>query len=38
MRLPQSDASDEEWASYLETIRKNPGLDPDKGGTVPLLR
>lgn len=36
MTMPPSDASDEEWTTFLETIRNNPKLDPARGATVPL--
>ena len=35
MRLPAPDASDEDWAAFLESCRKNPRLEPP--GAVPLI-
>lgn len=37
MRLPAADASETEWAEFLESCRKNPRLDPQKHGAVPLI-
>jgi predicted phosphodiesterase len=37
MRLPKSDASEDDWADFLYLIQRNPGLDPAKGPTAPLL-
>ena len=37
MRLPEPSASDAEWSAFLETCRKNPHLDPNKGSSVPLI-
>ena len=37
MRLPDSEASDEEWLEFLRTLKANPGLDPALGPAVPVL-
>lgn len=38
MRLPDATAGEAEWASFLESCRRNPRLDPNKGGAVPLIQ
>jgi predicted phosphodiesterase len=37
MRLPASDASVDEWETFLSQCRSNPGLDPAKGPCPPLI-
>ena len=37
MRLPASDASVDEWETFLSQCRANPGLDPAKGPCPPLI-
>lgn len=37
LSLPAPDASNEEWANFLELARKNPRLDPKVGAMVPLF-
>ena len=37
MRLPEADASNEEWTRFLTTLKANPGLDPALGPAVPVL-
>lgn len=38
MQLPAADAPVEEWAEYLNQLRKNPKLDPAVGPAPKLLR
>lgn len=38
MQLPQSDASDEVWAAYLDELRQNKGLQIDKQKNALILR
>ena len=37
MRLPDSEASNEEWMEFLRTLKTNPGLNPALGPAVPVL-
>jgi len=37
MRLPDSEASNEEWIEFLRTLKTNPGLNPALGPAVPVL-
>jgi hypothetical protein len=38
MRLPEANASEAEWAGFLDSCRRNPRIDPQKGSTVPLIQ
>lgn len=37
MRLPSADAGEEAWTTFLESCRRNPRLDPQRGNAVPLI-
>jgi UDP-2,3-diacylglucosamine pyrophosphatase LpxH len=37
MQLPRSDESDEVWAAYLDELRRNKGLDPEKQERARIL-
>lgn len=37
MRLPDSEASNEEWMEFLRTLKANPGLNAALGPAVPVL-
>ena len=37
MRLPDSEASHEEWMEFLRTLKANPGLNAALGPAVPVL-
>ncbi|MEY3212371.1 MAG: hypothetical protein RIT28_2852 [Pseudomonadota bacterium] len=37
MRLPDAEASNEEWMRFLTTLKSNPGLDPSLGPAVPVI-
>lgn len=37
MSLPAADASEGEWAAFLDSCRRNPRLDPNKSSAVPVI-
>ncbi len=37
MRLPAGSDSDDVWSKFLDTVRRNPSLDPARGPAAPLV-